>query len=57
MHGGSNGFDQRVWEAEEVRKLINGVMAVGVMFQRVSDDGEEGFPGKVEVNAGYFITA
>lgn len=29
----------------------------GVMFTRVSEDGEEGFPGEVKVQAGYFITA
>jgi len=57
LHGGSNGFDQRVWNAEESSHTIDGQQAVGILFSRVSEDGEEGFPGRVEVQAGYFMTA
>lgn len=29
----------------------------GVKFSRLSKNGEEGFPGKVKVEASYFVTA
>lgn len=41
LHGGDRGFDQRVWEVAEI--------ASGVRMSRISDDGEEGFPGRLEV--------
>ncbi|MGW4274923.1 aldose epimerase family protein [Streptomyces seoulensis] len=49
LHGGPNGFDKRVWEATEV--------AHGVRLSRVSPDGEEGFPGRLEVSATYALDA
>ncbi|QKW31065.1 galactose mutarotase [Streptomyces seoulensis] len=49
LHGGPNGFDKRVWEAAEV--------AHGVRLARVSPDGEEGFPGRLDVSATYTLDA
>ncbi|MEU1043503.1 aldose epimerase family protein [Streptomyces sp. NPDC005551] len=43
LHGGEHGFDKRVWDARAV--------AHGVRLSRVSPDGEEGFPGRLEVSA------
>ena len=40
LHGGARGFDKRMWTAS--------CLEDGVNFFRVSPDGEEGFPGKVE---------
>lgn len=70
LHGGSNGFDQRVWHAEiksghlhdfvtkySLKDSLPGEQVVGVVFSRTSEDGEEGFPGEVKVEAGYFMTA
>ncbi|MFI2639976.1 aldose epimerase family protein [Streptomyces sp. NPDC018610] len=49
LHGGANGFDKRVWEATAVEH--------GVRLARVSPDGEEGFPGRLEVSATYTLDA
>ncbi|MFI3286452.1 MAG: aldose epimerase family protein [Rikenellaceae bacterium] len=43
LHGGTWGFDKRLWSAE-ILELTNGV---GLTFSLVSTDGEEGFPGEV----------
>lgn len=45
LHGGSKGFDKRVWDGE--------IVGDSVIFSRVSEDMEEGFPGRAEVKAIY----
>ncbi|MFF1644274.1 aldose epimerase family protein [Streptomyces sp. NPDC058240] len=47
VHGGARGFDKRVWRAREV--------ADGVELSLVSEDGEEGFPGRLAVSAAYTL--
>ncbi|MFF8918218.1 aldose epimerase family protein [Streptomyces sp. NPDC015032] len=47
VHGGARGFDKRVWRAREV--------ADGVRLSLVSEDGEEGFPGRLAVSAAYTL--
>ncbi|MFI9149386.1 aldose epimerase family protein [Streptomyces sp. NPDC053367] len=49
LHGGGRGFDKRGWDMTPV--------AHGVRLELVSDDGEEGFPGRLEVSATYTLTA
>lgn len=46
LHGGPTGFHTRVWEAEQ---LDEGT----VQFNYISEDGEEGFPGELEVEMIY----
>ena len=48
LHGGAYGFDRRVWDAEPVEH--------GVRLSRTSPDGEEGFPGRLDVSATYTLT-
>jgi aldose 1-epimerase len=44
LHGGAKGFDKVVWSA----KIVNGREAA-VVFTYLSRDGEEGYPGNLDV--------
>jgi len=52
LHGGENGFDRVLWDAEPVQTES----AVGVKFHYVSKDGEEGYPGNLDVTTTYLLT-
>ncbi|HKG25221.1 MAG TPA: aldose epimerase family protein, partial [Thermomicrobiales bacterium] len=52
LHGGVNGFDKHLWDAEE----ITGRGWRGVKLSRVSPDGEEGYPGNLAVVVTYALT-
>ena len=45
LHGGVKGWDSKVWKALPFQEGDT----VGIVFTTESPDGEEGFPGKVEV--------
>ena len=49
LHGGPVGFGLRMWEAEPAE--IDGDPAL--ILHLVSEDGDQGFPGKVEVQVTY----
>jgi aldose 1-epimerase len=49
LHGGIVGFNQRVWEAEVVEEPDHN--RVGVVFTYTSPDGEEGYPGNLQVHS------
>lgn len=51
LHGGKIGFDKRIWEAEQI---IN-ENEVGVRLKLVSEDGDEGYPGKLTVTVEYTL--
>lgn len=53
LHGGVRGFDKQVWDFE----LKEEPAAASVIFQRLSPDGEEGYPGNVDVTFTIKITA
>ncbi len=52
LHGGNLGFDKVLWQAEPVIKDN----APGLKLHRVSPDGEEGFPGNLDVTVTYWLT-
>jgi aldose 1-epimerase len=52
LHGGAKGFDKYVWAAREIRDADG----VGLALSRTSPDGEEGFPGTLDVQATYRLT-
>ncbi|HKJ68656.1 MAG TPA: aldose epimerase family protein, partial [bacterium] len=52
LHGGDEGFDKKIWAAEEV----SGDDSVGLKLSYVSKDGEEGYPGKLSVTVTYQVT-
>ncbi|MEV8374254.1 aldose epimerase family protein [Kribbella sp. NPDC056861] len=51
LHGGTTGFDKRVWKA----KVVQTAKAVGVAFSYVSPDGEMGFPGTLTSTVTYTL--
>lgn len=51
LHGGNNGFDKRTWEG--VAEEVEGGGAI--TLTRVSPDGEEGFPGTLNVSVRYTL--
>jgi aldose 1-epimerase len=52
LHGGLKGFDKQMWQASEMKTPD----AVGVQFKRRSPDGEEGYPGNLDVTVVYSLT-
>ena len=52
LHGGVKGFDKVVWKAKEV----NSPGEVGIAFSRTSPDGEEGYPGNLNVTVTYSLS-
>jgi aldose 1-epimerase len=52
LHGGDKGFDKVLWNAKEVKTGD----AVGVEFNYLSKDGEEGYPGNLNVTVVYWLT-
>jgi aldose 1-epimerase len=49
LHGGSCGFSFRVWQVEQHDKA-------SVLLKLVSEDGDMGYPGRVEALARYTLT-
>ena len=52
LHGGVKGFDAVLWRATPVQSAN----AVGVKFSYTSPDGEEGYPGQLDVSATYTLS-
>lgn len=48
LHGGQWGFDKYVWQAEQGEDFVR--------FSRLSPDGEEGYPGNLQVSVTYRLT-
>ena len=52
LHGGNIGFDKKIWKTE----ILKDDKFVGVRFKLTSENGDEGYPGKLEVTADYILT-
>ena len=52
LHGGVKGFDKRVWKAE----VLPGHRGPAVKFTYRSPDGEEGYPGNLDVAVTYTLS-
>lgn len=49
LHGGPTGFHKRVWDTEQTDKQT-------LKLHYLSADGEEGFPGNLDINVVYRLT-
>lgn len=57
-HGGLRGFDKRIWAAQVLRGECkdSDEGAASVRFSYTSQDGEEGYPGRVTAGVVYTVT-
>ncbi len=53
LHGGKVGFDKRMWTGEKI--AYDNADLVGVRFTLISQDGDEGYPGKLDVSVEYTL--
>jgi len=53
IHGGANGFNTQVWQAEPIEQEGS----VGVTLSYTSPDGEMGFPGELQTRVTYSLNA
>jgi aldose 1-epimerase len=51
LHGGIKGFSHAVWTAAEIQTEEG----VGIRFTHVSPDGDEGYPGNLQVEVTYML--
>ena len=49
LHGGDKGFDEKVWSIKETTDST-------LAFHYLSPDGEEGYPGNLEITVKYILT-
>jgi len=52
LHGGDKGFDKKIWKVDVLPAAPS---QMGVVFSYSSADGEEGYPGKLDVTVTYIL--
>lgn len=52
LHGGKKGFNSVIWKVE----AIECENEVGLRFSYLSPDGEEGYPGNLDINVTYLLS-
>lgn len=52
LHGGLTGFDKKIWDAKEFADSTRS----GIELSLVSPDGDEGYPGNLQVKITYALT-
>lgn len=52
LHGGAVGFDKKIWDYSVVSESDN----PAVTFSTTSPDGEEGYPGNLQISVTYTLT-
>jgi aldose 1-epimerase len=53
LHGGFEGFHKKIWK---VRDTIDHATEAGVIFECISPDGDEGYPGCLHVQVKYTLS-
>jgi aldose 1-epimerase len=51
LHGGAEGFDRRLWSAIAFEEGAG----AGLLLSLTSNDGDQGFPGTLDVQVRYFV--
>ncbi len=57
LHGGRDGFGKRLWEVVSACDHDEALGGPAVTLRYVSEDGEEGFPGRVDASVTYSLGA
>ncbi len=54
LHGGTSGFHEKIWEMGELKTADK---EISISFEYFSADGEEGYPGNLQVRVTYTLTS